>query len=1396
LSRPALLQRIGVGAVVLLLLAAALLGWALGPGAAPLVDRFGDGAPVWRLGRLQLDGVHGPHIGALSVQRLGIRDARGEWLRAENAAVRWRPWALLHGKVRIEFARVERVLVARRPYLRPPPSGRKFDFAVQVDQAVAQRLRLAPGLVLPEAVVLGASGSLRYANASVQAGGLRLMRLDAPSDQLLVHYDPRTAAALTVQVDGAPGGAFAAVMRLPAGEGVQVRASAQVRADGGELQAQGAIGTGRVLQAQASWGSGAWRGEAMAQAAAIPLLAPVAARLGGALRLTASGELATAARMPTFRAALEAPNLRARLEGALAKGAARLARPATLSIETDALGILLAAPGLGGRATFDGQLDDAQSRRGVRGALRVEALQTQGVQIGAEGPLSLSLRPDAYAAETELLLQARGAGAAARALASARLVLSARYDREHETLYLRRLRFLSPLAELEASGALPRKGRISGRWAVPALGKLAQGWRGAVRGRFTLSRNGEADGIGLEVNGAARGLGGNNLLAALLGANPSLEAKGVFRDGEAFVQRAVLRGLQLRAGLRGTAAPDALDLRLEASLQGPLHVGGAEIAGALDVSGQVSGAASAPRIELAAHLDALQVAALELRDAALRLQLSGGAEQRGVVMLDALLNGQSLMARSPLSLSRRGLALSALEVDAGRVRLSGDLLLGARGPSGRLAVRGALGGLLPGLAGEVEGQANLSANGSDQPRLDAVLKLAGFRAGSGLRLRTARLAVAGVLRDLRFDAAATGVAGGQPLELRGSGEASLGEAGLAVQAALQGAFAGVPVRSREPVRIFTRDGFAALADLALGEGGVQLRLQHSARRLEGSLRLSEAPLALVSGLARNPLAGDVSGLATLSGAGGMLQGEADFRVRGARFEAHARDPVDADLKATLQGEQLRATLNARSRDGLTLAVAVAAPMRTGVSPLRLAQGAGAVTADWRVQGPIGGLWDLLGGLDQDVVGDVKGEGRARFGAPGLSGEGRLILSNGRVEDRVSGLHLQDLTAILEFDPQGARLSSLSAKSPGGGRITGTGALQGARAGVLRLNLQDVQILDRPDGEATAAGDVQLQWSPEGSLLSGAITITAAELRLDALRDAGPAALDVVEINRPGDPPELAAQRIAAARAGTRLPEPGEDDAAEAGETLADAIPAFGAGPRLALRVSAPRRIFTRGQGLDGEWALDLRVGGVLAEPQLFGVARLLRGSFSLAGRTFDFERGVLTFDGDPAAALVDLYAETATEDLTVGVRIAGSPTDPDITLTSNPALPEDEILPQLLFGSSTAQLTPLQAAQLASSLAALAGRSSFDLVSTTRELIRLDRLDVRQEAGGVYVAGGRYVTENVYLELSRGALGVGATKVEWRVRPKLFIVSSFLTNGDQRLSVRWRRDLGRKPQRR
>jgi translocation and assembly module TamB len=184
------------------------------------------------------------------------------------------------------------------------------------------------------------------------------------------------------------------------------------------------------------------------------------------------------------------------------------------------------------------------------------------------------------------------------------------------------------------------------------------------------------------------------------------------------------------------------------------------------------------------------------------------------------------------------------------------------------------------------------------------------------------------------------------------------------------------------------------------------------------------------------------------------------------------------------------------------------------------------------------------------------------------------------------------------------------------------------------------------------------------------------------------------------------------------------------------------------------------------------------------------GDYDFAGKRFQVDDGSVVHLASTAEAIrLDLTATREDPSLTAVIKIAGTAAAPTLTLSSTPALPKDEVLAQVLFGASAAQLSGVEAAQLASAVASLAGKGGFDVIGGLRSFAHLDRLAIESGAtAGFSVAGGKYLTDNVYLELSGGGKYGQGGQVEWRVRKHLSIASRVTSQGDQALSVRWRKD--------
>jgi translocation and assembly module TamB len=345
------------------------------------------------------------------------------------------------------------------------------------------------------------------------------------------------------------------------------------------------------------------------------------------------------------------------------------------------------------------------------------------------------------------------------------------------------------------------------------------------------------------------------------------------------------------------------------------------------------------------------------------------------------------------------------------------------------------------------------------------------------------------------------------------------------------------------------------------------------------------------------------------------------------------------------------------------------------------------------------------------------------------------------------------------------VARFSAADGAKGSISGSGRLSLVRnaASSFRLALTDFRLFDTTLGQASASGTVNVDRAADGKVrLGGALTIDRALISPTATTPTGVVPMAVVEVHNAADADAAAAEGPAARE------------------------------PPVALDITlrAPGGILIKGRGLNLEMSLDAHVGGTTGAPALSGVARVVRGDYDFAGQRFQVEDGGSVHLGSTADDLrLDLTATRDDPTLTAVIKIGGTAATPTLTLSSTPPLPKDDILSQVLFGTSAAQLSGLQAAQLASALAGLAGNGGFDVIGGLRNFAHLDRLAVDTTAAtGSTVAGGKYVSDRIYVEISNGSRTGQGAQVEWRLKKHIAIVSRVTTQGDHALSIRWRKD--------
>ena len=744
----------------------------------------------------------------------------------------------------------------------------------------------------------------------------------------------------------------------------------------------------------------------------------------------------------------------------------------------------------------------------------------------------------------------------------------------------------------------------------------------------------------------------------------------------------------------------------------------------------------------------------------------------------------AFLAQGQILLPPGGQASIAIaRLDVAGSRASGSLDIVPGGFAGRLEVAGAINGeLLFRPVGENQRiEAHLAARNWEfegtrvrRARLDAVALLDPAGAAldatvtaNGLRrggLRLARLAgnaqLRGGIGQIRATAAGRR---GRAFVIRTDTDVTAD--GYRIQA--KGTIDERPIELKAPA-VVTRDGAGwrlAPATVSFSGGTAQVSGRFGGEGNALDATLAALPLTVLDlGFPGLGLSGTASGtLAFATTPGSAPTGRANLTVRGLTRSGLVRTsaPIDMGFAGVLSPG--KAAMRAVAASG-GKTVGRAQAMLTG--DLMGNPGAAQLFGQLRYDGPADTLWRLTGIELFDLTGPVAigADVGGTVASPQLRG---VVRGNGaRIESATTGTVLTNVQTTGRFAGSRLRIDTFTADAGRGGKVTGGGGFEFAAANGVGLNLEvradHAVLIDRDDIGATVSGPLSFRSNGRGGVIAGDVTLDRSRYRLGQATAVTPLPrISVREVNTPETDVD--------------------DDAAPAPWTLD-------------IHAHANGQLAVTGLGLESEWSADMKIGGQPDNPAITGVATLIRGKYEFAGRDFQLSRGVIRFDGEvPANPALDIEANADTTGLNASIRVTGVAQKPEITFASVPALPQDELLSRLLFGTSITNLSAPEALQLAAAVAALQnGDGGLNPINVVRRAAGLDRLRILpadpQTGQGTSIAAGKYVTRRLYAEIVTDGQGYSATRVEYLVTRWLSVLSSISTLGRTSANVRVSKD--------
>ncbi|WP_066794448.1 translocation/assembly module TamB domain-containing protein [Sphingomonas soli] len=1382
--RIALWAAAGLGALVLLLVAAVLL-LNTQPGRDFVVKQVNNFTLASGL-NFRVQRIEGSLYGAMVLRGVEVRDTQGVFATAQELRVDWRPFSYLRNHLDVRSLASPEIKLARLPALTAsgdPNAPLLPDIDIDIGKIDVARIDIAPA-VAGRRHLARLSGSAHIAGGLAQivadagtiatpgmAGGdtltLRLeavpdknrfdlgLKLDGPANGLiagLAGFD----APLAVNVDGK--GDWASWQGKAVGTlGGQSLADLTITAKEGRFQVRGPTNPGLYMKGpverlasprldldlDAKWANRAADGVLKLRSSALAVEAKGIVDLGQ----NRFGNLNVDALLLTPGAI--APNLRGR--------SVRVGLALNGPFNAPVVDYKISAASLAFGETGVEQLY-------AEGRARVDANRIL-VPVKARAARVTGLNAAAGGLVTNLTVNGDLAISGSQILSDN---LKLRSDRIDATAIL-----AADMSTGRYTGAL--KGRVND-YQIDGVGVVnlrtdAQlfaapggGWgiRGQIAGETRRIFN----------DGAREFLGGNAVASARL----SLDPRGIVTITDVRMKAPELR-ITRGSGRYDPAGPILLDMDAVSNSYGPL-------------TARVTGTLDAPEILLKASRPGLGIGLADLtakvrgEGDAYAVTATGGTDY-GPFSADVLVQTGTQMA---------------IDVRKGRfagMDVSGKLIQTAAGPfDGTLRFEGS----------GVNGTAILSAQGKLQRAdLDARALNAAIPGEAGLTIGRALITASIVLADtpeitadaqvanLRYGTAVTVKAGRVKVDYRGgSGSAQMfanGSSGVPFQiganarlspeqwlVALQGRASGVNFKTVDPARIAIRgDTYTLLpAKLDFDKGSVRLAGSYG-DGLVLRARLDSLDLALLNLLMPGiGIDGAATGSLDFAQATPSAFPSADARLELKNFTrtglASVSTPVDISVVGKLlpDGGDLRALIK---RGGATIGrvVATLSPLGPEAGPWTTRMLAAPLAGGIRYNGPAAVPFSLAGLSDQHLDGPIgiAADFSGRVREPMLNG---VVRANALTyENETYGTRLTNMKIDGRFSNDEFILDTLTATA-GEGSVSASGKVGLSQAAdypiSLSAELKNARLARSDSLGATATGNITLTKAPGVAKIEGRLTIP--EAKYEIIRQGAAEVAELTGVRRKSEQnPD-----------GTR-PQP---------------KPGFAGIFDLSLRIRADNQLFVSGMGLESEWRANIVIGGTSAEPDVRGTMEIVRGTYSFASRRFDISRGTIRFAGGKYYnPTIDLVADTTAEGVTAILNVSGTAQAPRIIFTSTPSLPQEEVLSRLFFGTNVTNLSATEAIQLAAALNSLRGTGGgLNPLGKLKSATGIDRLRILGaddvSGRGTALAAGKYITNNIYIEIITDARGFTATQLEISLSRTLSILSQTGSFGGSSASLRYSKD--------
>jgi len=876
-----------------------------------------------------------------------------------------------------------------------------------------------------------------------------------------------------------------------------------------------------------------------------------------------------------------------------------------------------------------------------------------------------------------------------------------------------------------------------------------------------------------------------------------------------------------RAGLAGSGQYDlktkelhglfGIDVKELAAFSGLVK---RDFFGSAGISGSLDGTPDLMNMKCEFRADDIMLGTKNIQDVSGSAALSGKPlKNSGWISLSLAVDGYGLKGDSEFMLDNKVLSFKDIDLNGRGIKLHGNLSTGMENSPVQGEMKGAFEDLsiIDAFFGlEIQGSGDLDVksgfvdnknlivanlHGKDisgafgktedislglrlsgelkDPEISARASIQGYT-NKNVLVKSVDISTRGKPGDMNFTLKGSGHAGyGVIVEASGSISLSSLRQSLSVNM-LRGEYGILPVNLTEPLRMTRAKGALEIESMEFYFAGGTINGHgiFSKDSTDFNMDFNNIPASLMQLPGITQLEGSATGNIVLSGTLKNPEAGTQFTLKNLSL----RYPQEEDMpsfniaaRAQLRSKKLEAELNLESATGKTFDLKMDMPLNLSLYPFSFGipekeklNGRVSAAIDISDLALLAGLYNqrFMGKLDMDfnIRGTIK--------SPEITG--KAALENGSYKNDMTGIFIKDIRADISAELNRFILNNISGADGHGGKISGKGWVDFSPSRQfpysLSLTLKNLLFLSTHTTAFTVSGKPTISGTLYSHTLAGKLSIDKGEYRIPERLPADITDLEVKEINVPGQD-QTGEQKVASKKSVMNLD----------------------------MSVKGEGQVYLTGRGLNSEWKGDIDVKGTIDKPVIVGRLSVLRGSYNFLGKRFELTDGRVDLDGRyPMSPQIECTGEAKTSQITAFINLKGDLKKPEITLTSDPSKPPDEILAYLLYNRDISQITPFQAIAIGSSLNSMMGKSRYDILGSTRKILGVDQLELKQSeesADGSTVSVGKYLSDEIYIEVEKG-LGTesGKASFTWEVTPNITIDTELRENSSTGVGINWKWD--------